>query len=136
MHIRLLNTAVTAVILIFCLNTSIPVSAEQLTVADYVTLELEARRITLMGVRQRLALLQSNATFDIQMQEDNAIQQQVDNIYRQYGITIPSALIWASQHRQAIDNYLTNHPDQQDEYDRIADELDAVSKQIQTLLQR
>ena len=83
-----------------------------------------------------MILLQANANFDKQLQQDSNTRQQVDNVYQQYGITVPSALVWASQHQQAINNYLTDHPDQQDEYDRIADELDAVSTQIQTLLQR
>ena len=136
MNIRLLNTTIIAVIVTLCLCTSLPIGAEPLTAADYVALELEARRITLDGVKDRLILLQGSADFESQLQHDSNTRQQVDSLYQIYGVTLPGALVWASHNRQAINDYLAERPDQQAEYERIADELDAVSKQIQTLLQR
>ncbi|ODS24342.1 hypothetical protein AB835_04035 [Candidatus Endobugula sertula] len=134
MNTQLLKTILRASALTACLCAFSLSQVETLTAADYVAMELEARQITLDGVRDRLALLQANAGLDTQLAGDSDTQQQVDDVFQQYGMTLSSALAWATQHRQAIDDYLAQHPAQQAEYDRIARELETVSTQIQALV--
>lgn len=107
--------------------------AQEMTAADYIAMDLQARQITLDGVRDRLALLQLGAGLDTQLESDADTQQQVDAIYQHYGLTSSSAIAWATQHTTVIADGLTDNPDQQAEYDRIARELDTLSDHIQSL---
>lgn len=127
------KAAATVVAIVALLSTSTVVMAQEITAADYVAMDLHARQLTVDGVKDRLALLQLGADLDTQLQQDAETQQDVEAAYQQYDMTASSAIAWATQHRQAIIDWLANNADQQSEYDRIAKELDTVSTQIQTL---
>lgn len=104
-----------------------------ISAADYVAMDLQARQLTLDGVRDRLSLLQLDAGLDAQLDQDAEIQQDIDAVYQQHNMTSSSAIAWATKNNKAITDWLANNPDHQAEYDRIARELDAVSQQIQAL---
>lgn len=136
--IRLIKQTVKAAALatLLCVSLfsiSLKINAQDITVADYVAIDLQARQLTLEGVRDRLSLLQLNAGLDAQLDQDAEIQQEIEAVYQQHNMTSSSAIAWATQHSQAIADWLANNPDQQAEYDRISRELDAVSQQIQAL---
>ena len=107
-----------------------------ISAADYVAMDLQARQLTLEGVRNRLTLLQLKAGLDAQLDQDAEIQQDIKAIYQQHNMTSANSLAWATKNKQAITDWLANNPEQQAEYDRIARELDAVSVQIQALTHR
>ncbi|MCP3670951.1 MAG: hypothetical protein GY814_11065, partial [Gammaproteobacteria bacterium] len=107
--------------------------AQEITAEQYVSMDLQARQLTLEGVRDRLSLLQLNAGLDTQLDQDAEIQQEIEAVYQQHNMTASSAVAWATQNNQAITDWLASNPDQQAEYDRIARELEAVSTQIQAL---
>ncbi len=144
MTVRLIKQTVTAVILanlvltsLFFISLKSAAQASNVTgisAADYVAMDLQARQLTLEGVRDRLALLQLNAGLDAQLEQDTEIQQDIDVVYQQYNMTAASAIAWATKNNEVIKAWLANNPSQQAEYDRIARELDAVSTQIQALM--
>ncbi len=128
-----LSNIVKAAAIATVLFTSSLSVAQEIAAEDYVAMDLQARQLTLNGVRDRLSLLQLNAGLDTQLDQDADIQQGVETVYQQYGMTASSAIAWATQHSQAITDWLANNPGQQAEYERIARELEAVSTQIQAL---
>jgi len=107
--------------------------AQDMTAANYIAMDLQARQITLNGVRDRLTLLQSAASLEKQLASDADTQQQVDVVYQRNGMTSSRAIAWATQHALNIAKQRAKSPEQQAEYDRIASELDTVSTQIQLL---
>ena len=133
MRIRLIKQTVKAATFAALLFTSLHTMAQDITVADYVAMDLQARQLTLNGVRDRLSLLQLDAGLDAQLDQDAEIQQEIETVYEQHNMTASSAIAWATKNNQAIADWLANNPDHQAEYDRIARELDAVSIQIQAL---
>ncbi|MBX2809166.1 MAG: hypothetical protein KTR20_11095 [Cellvibrionaceae bacterium] len=139
MTIRWITQAVTAVILTTVLLTAFNTAAQDanitgIGVADYVAMDLQARQLTLDGVRDRVTLLKLDAGLDAQLDQDAEIQQDIESVYQQHNMTAASSLAWATKNKQAITDWLANNPDQQAEYERIARELDAVSTQIQALI--
>ena len=113
------NTVKVAAMATVLLFSSLSI-AEEITAADYVAMDLQTRQMTLEGVKDRLVLLQSGSTLATQLESDAQTQQQVSEVYQAYGITSSKAIAWATQHSQAITQWLNAHPDQQAEYDRIA----------------
>ncbi|MBL1275074.1 MAG: hypothetical protein COB30_003210 [Ectothiorhodospiraceae bacterium] len=129
---HLFNTVKVAAVmtLLFTASSSF---AQEMTAEHYISMDLQARQLTLEGVKDRLSLLQFNAGLGRQLDQDAETQQDVGAVYQQHNMTASRAIAWATQHTQAIIQWLKEHPDQQAEYDRISRELDAVSTQIQAL---
>ena len=130
----LFRCALNMVLSFFFLATPIISAAQQLTVEDYVNLDLTARQLTLDGAKARLALLQDGADVATQVRQDNQIRQQVDNLYHAAGMTAAGTLNWAARHAQAIADYLARYPNRQADYDRLASQLDEVSRRIDALV--
>ena len=138
MIIEFIKQTIKATVLTSLLLTALSSGAQapntaSISAADYVAMDLQARQLTLEGVRDRLTLLQLNAGLDAQLDQDAEIQQAIEAVYQQYNMTAATLFAWATQNKTAITAWLANHPDQQAEYDRIARELNAVSTQIQAL---
>ncbi len=130
---RLIKNTVKVAAIAMVLFTSSLSIAQEMTAEQYVSMDLQARQLTLEGVRDRLSLLQLNAGLDTQLDQDAEIQQEIEAVSQQHNMTASTAIAWATQHSQAITTWLANNPNQQAEYDRIVRELDAVSTQIQAL---
>lgn len=105
--------------------------AEPLTPEVYVQMDLQARQITLEGVKQRNDLLANGASLDAQMRASDATRQAVDAVYQMQGISSGQALAWYRQNDNQVMGWLAEHPDLSEEYERIAAELDVLSLQLQ-----
>jgi len=113
---------------------SMTLHAEEMTAERFVAMDLEARDVTLEGVKNRLFVLQQvRGDMPAQMREDNLTQQEVNEVYARYGTTAAKAVAWSTQHAEWIQKWLSQHTEVQEEYERIAKELDKVSDQIQAL---
>lgn len=105
--------------------------AEPLTPEVYVHMDLQARQITLDGVKQRKELLANGASLDAQMRASDATRQAVDAVYHTQGVSSGQALAWYRQNANQLMDWLAEHPELSEEYERIAAELDALSRQLQ-----
>jgi hypothetical protein len=119
--------------LLVCVFLSSVAFAQEMTVERYVSMELQARQVTLDGVRDRLALLSRGADMSEQLEQDGETQKAIEAIYKDSSMTPAQAIAWATQNKGAIEAWLIEHQEQQAEYDRIARELDEVSRQIQAI---
>ena len=136
MNTRLIKQTVKAATLTTVLVASLHTTAQDITAADYIAMDLQARQLTVDGVRDRLSLLQLEAGLDLQLNHDAETQKKIEAIYLQHNMTSSSAIAWATKHSKKIADWLENNPDKQAEYDRIARELDTLSTQIQALANR
>lgn len=125
--------AIKTVLWMICALFSSLSLAQDINAADYVAMDLQARQITLQGVRDRLTLLELGADLPTQLEQDSETQQAVEAVYTLSGTSSGQAIAWATHNPQAIADWLADHPEQQAEYDRIARELDEASTQIQAL---
>lgn len=105
--------------------------ADPLTPKAYVRMDLQARQITLEGVKQREELLATGASLEEQMRASDATRQKVDAVYRLQGVSSGQALAWYRQNANRLMDWLAEHPELSKEYERIAAELDALSRQLQ-----
>ncbi|GGX65933.1 hypothetical protein [Saccharospirillum salsuginis] len=110
---------------------SLSVFAQELTPAHYVKMDIAVRQATLEGVEERLALLGAGVEQDVIQQRDEDTRQTITALYRQYGTTASQAVAWATRHREAIEDWLAEHPGYQSEYHRLARSLDAASNKLQ-----
>lgn len=107
--------------------------AQEMTPARYVAMDLEVRQATVAGVGERLALVEAGVGPDAQFASDAEVQERVAAIYRGYGTTGSQAAAWATRNRQAILDWLAEHPDRQADYDRLERLLEAASERLQAL---
>lgn len=107
--------------------------AQEMTPARYVAMDLEVRQATVTGAEERLALVEAGAGPDAQFAADAEVQERVGAIYRGYGTTGSQAAAWATRNRQAILDWLAEHPDRQADYDRLEGLLEATSARLQAL---
>lgn len=105
--------------------------AEPLTPDVYVQMDLQARQITLEGVRKRSDLLAKGASLEAQMKASDATRQAVDAVYQTQGTNSGQALAWYRQNAEQVLDWLAKNPDLSEEYEQIATELDVLSKQLQ-----
>ena len=107
--------------------------AQEMTPARYVAMDLEVRQATVTGAGERLALVEAGAGPDAQFASDTETQERVVAIYRGYDTTGSQAAAWATRNRQAILDWLAEHPDRQADYDRLERLLEATSARLQAL---
>ncbi len=129
---KLINRYRPLILAVWALFSSLTL-ADDLDAQSYIEIDLQARQLTLNGVTARLDLIRQNADMDSQLVQDHETQQMIEAIYAAYGITVSQAVTWAGRNREAIRNWLSAHPEEQAEYDRLAREMDSVSAQIQAL---
>ena len=130
--IKLLNKS-RPLLLAVCAFYSSLVLADDLDAQSYIAIDLQARQLTLDGVHARLNLLRQQADMDSQLAQDHETRQMIEAIYAAYGTSVSQAVAWAGRNREAIGDWLSDHPEQQAEYDRLARELDSLSLQLQAL---
>lgn len=114
---------------------SVAASVEEMNAERFIDLDIQARKVTLDGVRDRLTLLELGADMALQIEQDNQTQQAVNSVYLTSGTSVAQAVTWAGRNKTAIVEWLAEHPELQTEYDQISRALDQVSTQIQTQIQ-
>ncbi len=123
----------------FCIGLAAPCNGENvpesLNPATFVQLDLEAKRITLEGVKERLYLLQLNADLNTQLQQSVETQNKVQQLYLEQNLTLAKTLAWARGHQSEISSWIASHPEIEHEYSSLSQQLEATSAQIQSLVQ-
>jgi hypothetical protein len=115
----------------------LPAYAAELTAERYVQIEIAAREAALAGARARLEQL-SRSTSEQPAQALSELSehthQAVNQVYRQAGINPGAHLAWENRNRKAIRAWLESHPEIQQHYNALNDELDDLSDQIDASL--
>jgi hypothetical protein len=100
----------------------------------YVYVEVSVREITVEGMRQRLALLQSS---DYTKQADEAIdtntQVLVADIYKQFGTTASSHVAYGTRHAEQVKSWLEENPSWQSRYAALDSQFRSLSNQLSAL---
>jgi hypothetical protein len=102
----------------------------------YVYVEVSVREITLEGMRQRLALLQSS---DYSVASDNTLDAQtrvqIADIYAQFGTTAGAHLAYGTRHVAQIEEWLEQNPTWKDRYAALDTQFRSLSDQLSALRQ-
>lgn len=128
-------TAITLFPLMALAFMSAAASAEDMNAERFIDLDIQARKVTLEGVRDRLTLLVLGADMALQIEHDKQTQQAVNSVYLTSGTSVAQAVRWAGRNKTAIVEWLAEHPELQTEYDQISRALEQISTQIQTQIQ-
>jgi pyruvate dehydrogenase complex dehydrogenase (E1) component len=100
------------------------------TVQDWLDAELHTRQLTLAGMEQRLQLQRQGATLDEQLQADQALQQQIAQIFREHGTTAADHLIWRHAQAEAIERWLQEHPQEREALRTLERRFEQLSAQL------
>ena len=106
---------------------------QELTPATFVQADLETRAVTLEGLQAQLTALQQGADYTTQVQLADDNQGAVAVVFRKYGTTGAAHVAYGTYHRDAIEQWLADHPDREQQYAELAARLNFLSGQIDTL---
>lgn len=109
------------------------VAAGDLTLQMYVEADVDAREITLDGMREQIELLKAGADMDRLATASAANQHQVESALATYGVTSGSHAAYGSRNEQAIAAWLATHQKWQDTYNDLATEFKTLSQQLDSL---
>ena len=94
--------------------------------AQWVSLTIEVKQLTLDGMYSQLDLLQAGADGEAIMAQDATTQNQVDEAYQNYGITVVEYAQQAQTNAAQIDNHLTTNPAMQTQLDNLNNEFNLL----------
>lgn len=100
----------------------------------YVYIDVSVREITVEGMRQRLALLQSTG---YSTEADNAIDTntrvQVADVYAQFGTTPGAHVAYGTRKAELVKVWLEENPDWKNRYATIESNFRSLSSQLSAL---
>lgn len=121
-----MKISLSALILTPLIALSGAISAEPLSAARYVQIEMAARQAALDGAKSRLEQLGVSATAPGNDLSERT-QAAITRVYRESGISPGAALAWENRHRKAIRDWLDAHPEIRQRYQDLNAELNDLS---------
>ena len=111
--------------------------AQSLTPEGYMEIELQIRQITNEGMQQRLFLLQLQNRDSIEDQNELDVEtiDLINAVFEQHGVTAGMHAAFGTQNSAAIEGFLINNPEKQQQLDLISAEFQSLSSQISAELE-
>ena len=118
--------------ILFCAQSA-TLLAQDLTPQDFLQADVEARRLTLDGMSQQIALINAGASAEEINQAVADNQTNVEAIFSSFGTNGAAHSAYGTQSRAEIDAWMTENPEWQETYDSLNTEFDTLSQQLSTL---
>jgi len=119
------------------LSASFVASAQALTPATYIEIELQIRQLTNDGMAQRLFLLrlQNEDSLEDQQTLDVETVSLVNNIFQSYGTSAGKHTAYGTQQTEAITEFLNSNPSINQQFESISAEFENLSSLIRAELE-
>ncbi len=122
-------------ILVAVATTSMATKACDLTIQQFVDLDISTRLVTIEGMKERLVLLERYASDNEMMEADDKNRLQVTNIFTTYSCTSNQVLHFSNENGQSISEYIDTNDGVQTSFENIQNDFDTVSAQISAIKQ-
>lgn len=106
-----------------------------LSVGDWVSAELRTRELTVTGMKQRLYIVIYSGDIDLQMKFDSNARENIDAVYESYGVDAQEHLRWGALHRDEIEAWYAEHPEDLEALGRVDAEFDKYSEVFSKIYQ-
>lgn len=107
--------------------------AQELTPETYTKADVEARELTLDGMRMQIDLLTQAADEQTRTNAALANQEAVEAVFSGYGTSGSAHSAYGTQHNEAIEAWLASQPQWQSTYQELASEFATLSEQLNSL---
>lgn len=108
-------------------------AASALTPQQSVELQIQVSQMTIEGMQNRLSLLQSDASQELQYKSDNETRELISQTYKDFGVTPTQHLKFRSENEQVISEYLSANPVYALQLDQLDRQFEQLSNSISRL---
>ncbi|UIP30054.1 hypothetical protein [Photobacterium sp. TLY01] len=118
---------------LFAWVTAPVMAACNLSIEQYVSIEIESRQHTVDGMAQRLILLQQQANVDLMYEADSETAQKVNAAFARYDCSPAEHARFGVVHEGDITVYLLSHPEKQAQLEQIKTRFNQYTQSIRAI---
>lgn len=118
----------------FVLMTASASASDLLGPGTYVYIDTSVREVTLDGMEQRLAALENDADASELRAVQSATSNEIEAIYRDWGVDSARHARYGMRHAEAIDQWLADNPAWARSFEELRRRHDRLSRAIDQLM--
>lgn len=122
-------------LLLLCIVFFPNIAAAEMNPQAYYELEIQARELTLEGLKKRLACIRSNCELPAQYAIDEEYQQKIMTLHEKAGTTPSRLAAWYTNHAAETENYRLVNPQLQMQLDTLSGSFEEHSDEIKKLME-